>query len=56
MEELKPCPFCGYDDIKVEVLRGDGLLYYYYECPKCHSCARSAKTEEEARNAWNKRN
>lgn len=55
MMKLESCPFCGYDDIKLEVLRGVDLLYYYYECPKCHACARSAKTEEEARKLWNTR-
>lgn len=54
MDKLKPCPFCGYDKIKVrEAQMFD--FEWYVKCPKC--CARSEifSREEDAAEAWNRR-
>lgn len=51
MAELKPCPFCGGSDIRIE------KIYDYYEvlCCDCLSRTEEYSTNEEAIEAWNNR-
>lgn len=68
MEEIKPCPFCGSKPVlittasRIEKLERVSLNGYYYYCYNCHTmCGFNSdyvgiyKTQEEALNAWNKR-
>lgn len=48
--ELKPCPFCGSND----VVFGAGLEdEYYVECWDCSAKIESCKSLEEAITGWN---
>lgn len=49
-KEVKPCPFCGGEDIRYE--EDDLIVIYCYECD-CQS--RRCETIEEAIEAWNRR-
>ena len=64
MSELKPCPFCGCADIKLEIT----LSYVEAWCPKCQAnimrgimgkcdCLDDARKEIKPRTvrAWNRR-
>ena len=52
MTELRPCPFCGSDD----VVSGAGLEdEYYVECWDCSAKIESYKSLEEAITGWNRR-
>mgnify|MGYP004683889933 CR=1 FL=1 len=62
-EELKPCPFCGCHDRRVNV-RKMGAKGYKIICGKCGSAGPYVKIEdfankmdaqEEAKEAWNRR-
>lgn len=52
MNELKPCPFCGSDDVEVVQLMPDSS--FMTVCSKC-PVSIGAKTKDEAINLWNKR-
>ena len=50
-DELKPCPFCGGDDLEVTDMDGDHYVL-------CHGCALEAPFHDsraEAVAAWNRR-
>ena len=49
---LKPCPFCGSEDI--HYIGNDSLIVWYY-CEDCDAVGPSAKTKKEATKLWNKR-
>jgi Lar family restriction alleviation protein len=63
-DELKPCPFCGNEDVREEIT----LSYVEIWCPKCQAtmmrgimgkcdCLEDARKEIEPRTikAWNRR-
>lgn len=52
MVGLKPCPFCGYKRPYIVVGENDT---YWVCCGECYSETSWYNTEEEAREAWNKR-
>ena len=54
-EELKPCPFCGSDDIDVTYTYVDDGLDYYAECTDCYCRGAWEPTAAKARAAWNTR-
>jgi Lar family restriction alleviation protein len=56
MEELKPCPFCGHKDIKIEY-RGDGYVVYCYKCDaEMNVCGdECASHRQDAIDQWNRR-
>lgn len=49
-EELKPCPFCGGNNLSVE-----GITFYWVECIDCNASISGHETEEQAIEAWNRR-
>ena len=56
MEELKNCPFCGCSDVSVYTEGTDTDNYYWVvECDGCGCTLEGFKTEEEAREDWNRR-
>lgn len=57
-EELKPCPFCGsenigadYDEERVKIMR----YGHFIECHDCFGASGYRGTKEEAIVSWNKR-
>ena len=49
--KVKPCPFCG-SKSRVHLYLGK----WYARCNKCRSYSAPYDTEEQAREAWNRRN
>ncbi len=53
-EEVKHCPFCGYDHMEGEpVLHED--IFFFLECPRCGARGANAIHEENAVDRWNRR-
>jgi len=52
-DELKPCPFCGSEDIGYHCEIGTFSSWCYCFCPKCGETGSSAPSQEQARAAWN---
>ena len=57
MEELKPCPFCGSEDVGVSYGRkANDMPFPYIECMECAAMlAGEEDTELDARSMWNRR-
>lgn len=59
--ELKPCPFCGGDDMRISYARGRYGIGMYAECTKCGARTRVVwdgkkdDAEEIAARLWNRR-
>ena len=56
-EELKPCPFCGSDEIRVNkgfIRLNHDIDGYQVECYNCHSVGWH-ESEERAIKSWNRR-
>lgn len=51
MTELKPCPFCGSNDVKIHV----GYSHSYIRCEGCIVSTRRFKDIQGAVNCWNRR-
>ena len=49
--ELKPCPFCGSTEIKVD----DDQGFYFVYCDQCVCETAKYVTEDKAIEAWNRR-
>lgn len=53
--ELKPCPFCGYDDINVtEQEDADSSCRWWLWCDRCGGSI-TASSMEKAAKMWNRR-
>ena len=52
MAELKPCPFCGCEDIEAFNFWDD---LFYVQCKSCTGCVGACDTAEEAVEEWNRR-
>lgn len=50
MKKLKPCPFCGSNDLDIE-----RKCLFFVTCYKCDCEGPAKKDKEEAIDAWNKR-
>lgn len=50
-EELKPCPFCGEEELEVTVYS----LGWFVICPNCEVVTANRPTKGQAIEAWNKR-
>lgn len=53
-EELKPCPFCGSDDLHA-FEHSEGEESYGFQCARCWMTSSQHTTKVEAINAWNRR-
>ena len=51
-QQLKPCPFCGYEDVR---LRSNITLDHYVWCYKCGTSGPHEDLTEEAARRWNER-
>ena len=55
-DSLRPCPFCGgYATMKSTKYGFGHKSHYYVVCSECWSMGYLYSTEQNARNAWNKR-
>ena len=55
-DKLKPCPFCGSEDITIGYcLRGDKTREAYIECIECGASGYPYTKEKKAIDAWNRR-
>ena len=50
--EIKPCPFCGDENIDTWDIRQEKYFCY---CENCGCQGPTGKTEQEAIEAWNRR-
>ena len=57
-EELKPCPFCGKNKIRISYHESDAFVeivgWWYAECRYCKASL-DRKTKNGAIKAWNRR-
>ena len=57
--ELKPCPFCGSDNVEIysPSINGKWVGYRSPVCNECHASIRGIKfkTKRQAAAAWNRR-
>ena len=54
--ELKPCPFCGNDELGMEPVYECGEVFgFAVNCPRCESSGRMEGTREGAAGQWNTR-
>ena len=55
--ELKPCPFCGSDDIEYGIMSGTMKGFDYIQCQNCGAEIRSINNGKyiEAIEDWNRR-
>ena len=51
--DLKPCPFCGSDDVHMLGDDEDGV--FHVMCKNCRAETDYFDTEDDAANAWNRR-
>lgn len=54
LNELKPCPFCGNQNIQT-LVDDDDSVEYSMICTKCRANGPWKTTDQLARDAWNKR-
>ena len=52
MAELKPCPFCGSEDLKIY---SNAFENYYVVCLGCGASGRNYRSVEKAKEVWNRR-
>lgn len=53
-EEVKHCPFCGYDHMEGEPVSHEDI-FFFLECPRCGARGANAIHEENAVDRWNRR-
>lgn len=56
MNMIHPCPHCGPYQSMVDSTQCDVSNRWQVFCGRCGSSSGSCKTEEDARDLWNKRN
>jgi len=59
-EELKPCPFCGSDNVHTQLFDVKGTRFWYVACESCEIALDPLfwdgnKTEQDAIDKWNRR-
>ena len=52
-EKLKPCPFCGSNDVRITFRRGEEG--WFGQCQDCFSCGAWSEDRETAGTKWNRR-
>lgn len=57
MMDLKPCPFCGSDDVGLYVCGGEPeeRESFFVICNSCHGSTGEYRTRELAQSIWNTR-
>ena len=55
MDKLKPCPFCGSDNMGVYEHSYPMEHYYFVFCNECKAESGNFETKEKAILAWNRR-
>ena len=57
MTELKPCPFCHYQNRlkKVHIISRRLPFWWFIECDNCHCCGETKLFLRRAVKAWNRR-
>lgn len=56
MNDLKPCPFCGYKVVEILADDNEHLYYRYFsQCQRCGAGAKRGHTKEDAVKEWNRR-
>lgn len=55
MADLKPCPFCGSDEITVGSFASAEFERHYVKCEECDCAAQGHDCEADAIAAWNRR-
>ena len=55
--ELKPCPFCGNEDVGIAVGAYCNYenIFFFAVCDNCGSMTKSFRNRDYAENAWNRR-
>lgn len=54
MSDLKPCPFCGSDDVYVP-MTDSRIDWYFVWCPGCCFAGPGRTKGQDAIEAWNRR-
>ena len=55
MSELKPCPFCGNEDVEIALFNIGWPKAWWVHCEKCKSDGAWAPEEQKAIQKWNTR-
>ena len=55
MVNLKPCPFCGSENVRVRDYSDPMIYYYFVICKECKSKSGNFGIKEKAIEAWNRR-
>ena len=55
MAELKPCPFCGKKDVRLGGIDNKVRFAIWVECKNCECQGPVYFTQEQAIDAWNRR-
>ena len=55
MTKLKPCPFCGGEAVRLQMIDNPFSGTRYFGCRKCCVVSFTHMTEAEAIKAWNTR-
>lgn len=55
--ELKPCPFCGSEDLEIEddLDECEESRYYWVACNSCGGLGASVQSKDECIERWNRR-
>ena len=53
--KLKPCPFCGREDIRAKIMNHEGYDVGIVFCINCGAQIRAFNSQAEAIEAWNRR-
>jgi len=55
--DLKACPFCGGESVMHGELgvKGKETQWYWVQCKECDAMIRAYTSEEQAAEAWNRR-
>jgi len=52
VDDVKPCPFCGKDNLTINRRNGKYGLFYFIKCGICGGVGGTGATTSEAYNKW----